>query len=333
MKILVLGGTVFLGRAFTEAALRAGHRVTHFNRGKTSAPDPRVETLLGDRTDAAALTAALRGREWDSVIDTSGYLPQVVRKSVELLRGAARHYVFVSSISVYAGPEFGEDGELSPPPDPVPEAMAMEHYGALKAMCEAEVSAAFGAKALILRPGLIVGPDDPTDRFTYWPARIARGGRVLAPGRAQRPVQFIDARDLAEWMVRLAERATGGTFNATGPTNGTSMRQLLAACRDVAANNAVLEWADDAFLLEHNVIPWTEMPLWVPEGDEKAGGLLDVPIGRARLNGLTFRPMGETIRATLVWHRTRPADHAWKAGMAADRETRLLQKLAATRRS
>jgi 2'-hydroxyisoflavone reductase len=211
--------------------------------------------------------------------------------------------------------------------------MAMEHYGALKAMCEAEVSAAFGAKALILRPGLIVGPDDPTDRFTYWPARIARGGRVLAPGRAQRPVQFIDARDLAEWMVRLAERATGGTFNATGPTNGTSMRQLLAACRDVAANNAVLEWADDAFLLEHNVIPWTEMPLWVPEGDEKAGGLLDVPIGRARLNGLTFRPMGETIRATLVWHRTRPADHAWKAGMAADRETRLLQKLAATRRS
>jgi 2'-hydroxyisoflavone reductase len=323
MRILILGGTVFLGRALTDAALAAGHRVTHFNRGKASAGDPRVETLRGDRTDAADLERASTGREWDSVIDTSGYLPQVVRRSVDALRAHTRHYTFVSSISVYAGPEYGEEGEVKPAPDPLPDAMTPETYGGLKALCEAVVNEAFGAKALVVRPGLIVGPHDPTDRFTYWPVRVARGGRVLAPGRPQRPVQFIDVRDLAEWMVRQVARGAGGTFNATGPAKSTTMRELLAACRDVASNNATFEWADEAFLLERKVAPWTELPLWVPEsgGD---GGMLDVPIGRARLAGLTFRPMIDTVRETLQWHRKRPPDTVLKAGMTEAREAEIL---------
>ncbi len=329
MRILILGGTVFVGRALTEAALEAKHTVTHINRGKTSVPDPRLETLLADRTDEAALRRAVEGRRWDAVMDTSGYLPQVVRRSVDALRERTPLYVFVSTISVYTGPEFGEDGAVAAPPDPLPDAPVPEHYGALKAMCESVVRAGFGARALIVRPGLIAGPNDPTDRFTYWPVRMARGGVVLSPGRPRRALQFIDVRDLAQWMVRLAARGEGGVFNATGPARSTTMREFLAACRDVAANDASLQWADDAFLLAQTVAPWSEMPLWVPETDDANNGFLDVPIGRARLAGLTFRPMAETIRDTLEWHRKRPADHAWKAGMAAEREARLLEQLRA----
>ena len=327
MRILLLGGTVFLGRAVTDAALAAGHRVTHFNRGQASGADPRVETLRGDRAEPSALDRAFAGRTWDAVIDTSGYLPQVVRRCVERLRASSPRYLFVSSISVYTGPEYGEDGAVAAPPDPLPEAMTPDHYGALKAMCEAVVREAYGARAIVVRPGLIAGPHDPTDRFTYWPVRIARGGRVLAPGRPQRPVQFIDVRDLAEWLVKLAVRGEGGTFNATGPAQATTMRELLAACRDVAANDATLEWADDAFLLAHEVAPWTGLPLWVPESDASHAGFLEVPIGRARLAGLALRPMAETIRDTLAWHRKRPDNVAPKAGLAAAREAELLAEL------
>ncbi|MGZ5063824.1 MAG: NAD-dependent epimerase/dehydratase family protein, partial [Usitatibacter sp.] len=214
MRILILGGTVFLGRALTDAALARGHRVTHFNRGRSSAPDARVETVTGDRTQSLE---ALAGREWDAVVDTSGYLPQVVGKSARALRDATRRYVFVSSISVYAGPGFAEDAAVQPPPDPLPDAMTMEAYGALKAACEGVVRESFGDRATLVRPGLIVGPHDPTDRFTWWPARVARGGRVAAPGRPSRTVQFIDVRDLARWMVELVQRGAAGTFNATGP--------------------------------------------------------------------------------------------------------------------
>ncbi|HEX7557660.1 MAG TPA: NAD-dependent epimerase/dehydratase family protein, partial [Usitatibacter sp.] len=298
MRILVLGGTVFLGRAITDAALARGHRVTHFNRGKSGAPDARVESVAGDRT--AGLDALL-GRSWDGVIDTSGYLPQVVRRSAEALRDATGRYAFVSSISVYGGPGFGEDDAVQPPPDPLPDAMTMETYGALKAACEGVVRGIFGERATIVRPGLIVGPHDPTDRFTWWPWRIARGGRVAAPGRAARAVQFIDVRDLARWMVGLLEREARGTFNATGPQGPLAMGRLLDACRSVSRSDASMEWIDEAFLAESGVKPWMEMPLWVPESDPHASGFMSVPIDRAIATGLAFTSLESTIADTLAW--------------------------------
>lgn len=322
MRLLILGGTVFLGRALTDAALAGGHHVTHLNRGKSSPPDARVETLTGDRTADLGLLA---GHEWDAVIDTSGYLPQVVKRSVDALRAASERYLFVSSISVYEGGEYGEDAQLAAPLDPVPEVMTMETYGALKAMCEGVVRKAFGDKATIVRPGLIVGPHDPTDRFTYWPVRIARGGRVVAPGRQQRRVQFIDVRDLASWMIRLLENRKSGTFNAAGPARRITMEEFLDACRAVARTGATLEWLDDDFLARHEVAPWKELPLWVPEESDEASGFLDVPLRRALLNGLTFRKLRETIADTLTWNETRAANREWKAGLAADREEALLK--------
>lgn len=324
MRILVLGGTVFVGRALTDAALARGHSVTHVNRGRSSPPDPRVESLRADRTDEAQLRAAVAGQRWDVVVDTSGYLPKFVDLSVKALRGTAARYAFVSTISVYGEHGFGEDDEIQPPPDPVPDAMTPETYGGLKGMCEAAVKEAHGEHALIVRPGLIVGPHDSTDRFTYWPHRIAHGGRILAPGRPGRRVQFIDVRDLAEWMVTQLERETGGTLNATGPAAGITMGGLLETCVATLSPGAELAWASEAFLLENGVVPWKEMPLWVPEKD---GGFMDVPIGRALATGLRFRPLAETIADTLAWSRSRPATHEWKAGLTAAREAELLAKL------
>jgi 2'-hydroxyisoflavone reductase len=322
MRILILGGTVFLGRALTDAALAAGHRVTHLNRGKSAAPDPRVETLIGDRT---ADLGVLAGHRWDAAIDTSGYLPQVVKRSVEALRGAAERYLFVSSISVYSGEGYDEEAAVEPPPDPVPDAMTMELYGALKAMCEDVVRAGFGDKATIVRPGLIVGPYDPTDRFTYWPVRIARGGRVLAPGRPSRTVQFIDVRDLAAWIVALLENRKAGTFNATGPAAPLTMEKFLDACRRASGSGAKLAWVDEPFLERQGVAPWKEMPLWVPEGDAETSGFLGVPLRRALANGLAFRPLAATIADTLAWNATRPPEREWKAGISAERERELLE--------
>ncbi len=321
MRILVLGGTVFLGRAITDAALARGHRVTHFNRGRSGAPDGRAETMTGDRTISLD---ALLGRTWDGVIDTSGYLPQVVRRSAEALRDATGRYVFVSSISVYAGPGFSEDDAVQPPPDPLPDAMTMEAYGALKTACEGVVRGIFGERATVVRPGLIVGPHDPTDRFTWWPWHVARGGRVAAPGRAARAVQFIDVRDLARWTVGLLEREARGTFNATGPRAPLPMSQLLDACRVVSRSDASVEWIDEAFLAESGVKPWMEMPLWVPESDPHASGFMSVPIDRALAAGLAFTSLESTIADTLAWSRTRPAGHEWKAGLAEEKERELL---------
>jgi 2'-hydroxyisoflavone reductase len=322
MRILILGGTVFVGKAITDAALAAGHDVTQLNRGKSSTPDPRVSTILGDRGDEATLAKA-RG-PWDAVIDTSGYLPQVVRKSARALRDLTGRYCFVSSISAYAGDSFAEDGPLAPALDHEPEAMTMERYGALKGMCEAAVRAELGEDALIVRPGLIVGPNDPTDRFTYWPVRVARGGRVAAPGRASRTVQFIDARDLARWMVALVERGPAGTYNATGPAAPIAMEKILHACREVSASDAAFDWIDEEFLHANNIAPWKDMPLWIPETDPHAAAFMAIPIQRARATGLVFRPLEETIADTLAWERTRPADRTWKAGLDPSREAGLL---------
>jgi 2'-hydroxyisoflavone reductase len=328
MRILILGGTVFVGRALTDAALQAGHHVTHLHRGKSAPPDARVETLTGDRTVDLEV---LEGRTWDAVIDTSGYLPQVVKRSVGALRKKTRRYAFVSSISVYRGDGYGEEAPVAPPPCPVPDAMTPETYGALKAMCEEAVRESFGDDALIVRPGLIVGPHDPTDRFTYWPVRVARGGRILAPGRRDRTLQFIDVRDLARWMIRLLERGTTGTFNATGPARKVTMEEFLDACQPgtgahpgAGREPATFEWRDDAFLRKHDVAPWKDLPMWIPDSDPKANGFLDVPIARALAAGLGFRPLRDTIVDTVAWSVSRPADREWKAGLTPERERALL---------
>jgi len=322
MRILVLGGTVFLGRALTDAALARRHHVTHLNRGRSAPADPRVATLRAGRA-SDGLAAVLAARRWDAVIDTSGYLPQVVARSVRALAGSGR-YLFVSSISAYGDEGYGEDAPLKPAPDPLPDAWTPETYGGLKAACEAEVSAAFADRALIVRPGLIVGPHDPTDRFTYWPARIARGGRVAAPGRPGRTVQFIDVRDLAAWMVAALEAGTAGTYNATGPATPVSMEVLLETCRAVAHGEAELAWLDEALLAAQGVVPWKDMPLWIPESDPHASGFMNVPIARAVNAGLAFRPLADTVADTLRWAAGERPDRPWQAGLDAQREKELL---------
>jgi 2'-hydroxyisoflavone reductase len=331
MRILVLGGTVFVGRAITDAALTAGHQVVHFNRGKSSPPDARVETIHGDRTQEP-FPATLTARAWDAVIDTSGYLPQVVEKSARALRDA-RRYLFVSSVSAYSGPDFREDGALKPPPDPLPDAMTPETYGGLKTACEAVVQSAFGSRSTIVRPGLIVGPHDPTDRFTYWPVRVARGGAVAAPGRPSRTVQFIDVRDLGEWIVKIVEAGVSGAFNATGPARPVPMSTLLETCREVSGSDARLEWVDEAVLERERVGPWKDMPLWIPETEPHVASFMDIPIDRAVATGLEHRPLARTIADTLEWARSRPATHAWQAGLDPQREAALLAATLAPGRS
>ena len=280
MRVLVLGGTRFLGRALVDAALARGHEVTLFNRGETH-PElfPEAEKLRGDRT---ADLSALEGRSWDAVLDVAGYVPKVVRRSAELLRDSGR-YVFVSSISVYEN--FDEPWDESGPIDELGDAPVDElasdysNYGPLKALCEAEVEAVFGDRALIVRPGLIVGPHDPTGRFTYWPHRLARGGELLAPSPPERLAQFIDVRDLAEWTIEAVERDLGGVFNAT--SEGIPWGELL--------EGANVTWVPDAFLQEHEVGEWMELPVWI------AGTGLRVDVSRILAEGLRTRPLADTL--------------------------------------
>ncbi len=292
MKLLVLGGTKFLGRHVVARALAEGHDVTTFTRGTTN-PElfPEAEHLHGDRDDGLD---ALRGGAWDGVVDTSGYVPRIVRQSAELLRGAVERYVFVSTISVYSEPE-----ELA---DPATEDVA-EHYGALKRACERVVEEIYGDRSARVRAGLIVGPYDPTDRFTYWPRRLAAGGDVLAPGDPGAPVQLVDARDLAAWLVRLALDGPGGTFDATGPAEPLTLGGLLEATRVALGSSASLVWVDEQAILDAGVQPWTELPLWLPGG---AGELMERDVSAARAAGLTFRPLAETVRDTEVWDRGEP---------------------------
>ena len=287
MKLLILGGTQFVGRAVAEAALAAGHELTLFHRGRTN-PGlfPGAEHVHGDRE---ADLSALAGRSWDAVVDTSGYEPHVVRASVEALRET--HYVFVSTISVYA--------DLTAGPDEQSTVHATgDGYGELKAACERELP----ADAQIVRPGLVVGPHDPTYRFTYWVDRIARGGDVVAPAPEERPVQLIDVRDLGEWLVRSAEARTSGIFNAVGPERELTMGAMLDACVSVSGSDARLHWLDPALLTEHGVSEWIGLPLWVHESDYR--GMLQTDNARAVAAGLTFRPVEETVRDTLAWIRS-----------------------------
>jgi 2'-hydroxyisoflavone reductase len=315
VRLLLLGGPRFLGRAVTDAALERGHALTFFNRGMTN-PDlyPDVERITGDRTGELG---GLAGREWDAVVDTCGYLPRVVRASAEALARSGL-YCFVSSVSVYADVSVptDEDSPVADLGDLPDDEVTGQSYGPLKALCEDVAREAFDERALVVRPGLIVGPHDPTGRFTYWPHRVARGGEVLAPGPPERPTQVIDVRDLGEWIVSLCENATSGTFNATHP--GASFAELLATCASVAGSDAEATWVTDDFLLEQEVGEWMELPLWLADPAYAAADRVDV--SRAIGAGLTFRPLAETVRGTLD-----DAETVEGVGLTAEREAALLE--------
>jgi 2'-hydroxyisoflavone reductase len=323
VKILVIGGTKFVGRHFVEAALSRGHELTLFTRGETN-PElfPETEKLRGNRDGNLE---ALHGRDWDAVLDTSGYVPRVVHQSVALLRDAVTHYTFVSSISAYASyagrPTEGDPRAVLDDPDTEE---ILPNYGGLKAACEQVVEAAFGERALIIRPGLIVGPHDPTGRFTYWPHRIARGGDVLAPEPRDKTVQFIDVRDLGDWIVRLVEERVAGDFNATGPVEPPTMEAFLDACRETIGPDARLVWVDPEFLREHDVGEWMDLPLWIGPLSPEFAGLLNADVSKAIAHGLTFRPLDDTIRATLA-----EAELKDEAGLKPERERELLAEWSA----
>jgi 2'-hydroxyisoflavone reductase len=328
MRILILGGTVFLGRALVDEALRRSHQLTLFNRGQSN-PGlyPLVERLTGDRK---VDLSALHGRRWDAVIDTCGYLPRVVKVSAEALAYSVEHYTFISTESVYASPLQPGIDELAPAgtlPDESVEEVTGKTYGPLKALCEQAVEAALPGRTLVVRPGLIVGPYDLSDRFTYWPYRVSQGGRVLAPGRPERGVQFIDVRDLAAWVISLVEAGETGIFNADGMPGTVNMQALLEACKSASESDAQFVWASDEFLVKNNVGAWKEMPLWIPETDPDAAGFFSISVDKALAAGLSYRPLFETISDTLAWARTRPADYTWRAGLSREREAHLLDLL------
>jgi 2'-hydroxyisoflavone reductase len=317
MKLLVLGGTKFLGRATVEAALQRGHDVTLFNRGRTN-PElfPEAEKLLGDRaTDLSALS----GQTWDAVVDTSAYVPQEARASAEVLANEDGYYLFVSSVSVYAelSQPVDEGSPLDEPREGQPVDRLLEdfsNYGALKVLCERAVAESFGGPTGIVRPGLIVGPHDPTGRFTYWPHRVARGGEILAPKPPESQVQFIDVRDLGEWVVHLCEQHVAGPFNAAN--RDVTWEALLDTCREVAGNDAKFVWVDEEFLIEEEVGQWMELPMWLHEDV----GIHATDVSRAVEAGLTFSPLAETVRGTLEH-----AETTKEAGLDPSRETELIE--------
>jgi len=327
MRILIIGGTRFVGRALVETALARGHQITLFNRGQSN-PDlyPDIETLHGDRDGDLDLLA---GKIWDAVIDTCGYIPRVVRQSAQLLKHAVDQYVFISTLSVYADssqPGLEESAPLAVMQDESIEEINGETYGPLKALCEAQVQNAYGDRALIFRPGLIVGPNDYTDRFPYWPWRAAQGGNILSPGRPQRPIQFIDARDMAEWVLTMVETQISGIFNVISPPGKWTMKQLLDTCVDVSGSQAHLVWVPDDFLLEHKVGAWMDMPFWIPESDPELAGFFAFDATKAQRAGLTYRNLEQTVRDTFDWVQSRPADHPRRAGIDRDTEQELLEK-------
>ena len=321
MDLLILGGTGFLGRYLVKAALGDGHRPTLFNRG-LSEPGlfPEVEKLEGDRDGDLS---ALRGRRWDAVIDTCGYVPRVVGASARILADAVDHYTFISSISVYSDDiALGADegAQVRELPDPTIEEVTGETYGGLKALCERAVEETMPGRVLNVRPGLISGPHDPTDRFTYWPRRVAADGEVLAPDHEERKVQYIDVRDLASWIVKMLEERRTGTFNAAGPDYELRMGRLLEECEVVAGAEPV--WVSEDFLEKKGVEPFTELPLWVPR---KYAAMLAVDCSKAIEAGFAFRPLSETIEDVLDWDRATGAGREPAAGLRPEREQELLR--------
>ena len=314
----MLGGTKFLGRATVDSALARGHEVTLFNRGQTNADlYTEVEKIHGDREHDLA---SLAGRTWDAVVDTSGYVPGVVRASAEQLVDSTGFYVFVSSVSVYAdrSKTLVEKDALEKLGDMPTDRLLEDYsnYGALKALAEAAVAETYPDAHANVRPGLIVGPHDPTGRFTYWPHRVARGGDVAAPAPPDDRVQFIDVRDLADWMVGLCERHESGAFNAVNA--GVSWSELLESSREVSNSDARLVWIDGEFLLEQGIEQWMGLPMWIKDESEK--GLHRIDTTRAQHTGLALRPLAETIQATLEL-----AERTDAAGLSPEREAQILQ--------
>lgn len=335
LRILILGGTGFTGPQQVRYALARGHKLTLFNRGRRPKEWPgEVEELAGDRETGDL--QALAGREWDVCIDNPTSLPSWVRDAGRVLAGKVKHYVFISSISAYADMQRPGRDESAPlarytGADAMKETRATlvanieQLYGPLKAACEAEAEKQFPGMTTVIRPTLIVGPLDDTDRFTYWPVRIARGGEVLAPPAAD-PVQIIDARDLAEWTIRVVEQRALGAFNGAGPDYPLSVAEMLHGIHAATGSDARFAFADAAFLAAQKVSPWGDLPAWVPAGGPE-GGLSAVSNARARAAGLTFRPLAVTVADTLAWFRTLPAERQAKlrAGLPADREAEVLK--------
>jgi 2'-hydroxyisoflavone reductase len=338
-RLLILGGTGFIGPHMVRYAIERGHEVSIFTRGRRDPDLPQgVEQLVGDRNDDHA---ALVGRSWDVVLDNNAQDYRWVQKSTALLADATEQYLFVSSISAYALEGFGwanadrvmaeplvdEDYPRIEPPegwrdgDDAP-------YGLMKTLSENIVHAAFPGRATVVRPGLIVGPGDTTDRFTYWPVRLDEGGEVLAPGNPDHANQVIDQRDLTEWIVRLAENGTTGDFNATGPAERMSMGSMLGRISSVIETAHELTWVPESFLEAQGVAPWSDLPAWIP-GDP----LMFVDVRDAVAAGLTFRPLAETSRDLLAWDRTRPAEERAnrRFGMSRAREREVLAAWRATR--
>lgn len=335
MRILILGGTGFTGPFQVKYALSRGHKVTVFNRGKTHPGElpKEAEQLLGDRNGQLD---ALKNRKWDVCIDIPTTLPVWVRDAAQILKGNVDRYVFISTISVFSDvskPNMDESGPLAEykGPDAMAETQAtvranMMLYGQLKALSEKEAEKWFPGKALIIRPGLIAGPGDESDRFTYWPVRVEKGGEVLAPGTPNDPVQFIDARDLAEWTIRMVEQGTVGTFNATGPAYKLTMGKMLDEIKAATKSNAKFTWADADFLRAQKVRAWLDMPTWVPPRGDSIG-FSQINIQKALSKGLTFRSIGDTTVATLEWFKKQPAERQakLKAGLTPERETAVLE--------
>jgi len=338
MKLLILGGTRFLGRHLVAAAQTRGHEVTLFNRGNYSTEDlGAVEIIKGDRHTELH---KLHGRRWDAVVDTSGHLPRAVRAAAEVLAESVDRYVFISFQNAYKDVSVPGIDETYPlatlTTEQLDRANAIdtsgqpsygELYGRLKAVCEQAAEEVMPNRVLIIRPGLIVGPHDYTDRFTYWPVRVARGGEVLAPGRPDRFIQFIDVRDLAEWTISMIEHQAAGAYNAHGVPNSLTMQKLLEECRSVSGSEAQFTWINEDFLLQENVAAWSELPLWLPEeAAPHLKGFMFISPDKAVAAGLKFRPLPDTIRDILTWRQTNRPNDELKAGLDRDKERALLYK-------
>lgn len=327
MRILILGGTVFVGRALVRAAQQQGHEVTILSRGR-SGPDPEgVRVLRGDRDRPDGLQS-LGDETFDAVVDTSSHFVSRVRAAVQELRERTGRYVFISTVSVYR--DFSELGvtEESPTYEPVwsqEQEQDLANYGGLNVACEQVVRDAMAEQALVVRPGLVVGDHDSSDRFGYWPARMVREGTVLAPGTPERPVQLIDVHDLADFVVRAMSAGRSGVYNAVGPRERLTMGELLRACHQHLGSRAELEWVDDGFLMQRGVQPFLDLPLWIPDEPEDVG-FSAVDGSRAVAAGLTHRPLGDTIEAALRTERRLGLDRERRAGLNPDRERALLEE-------
>lgn len=341
LRILILGGTGFTGPFQVRYALSRGHKVTVFNRGRTHPGElpKEAEQLLGDRNGQLD---ALKGRTWDVVIDNPATLPIWVRDAAQILKGNAERYVFISSISVYADTSKQGMDETAPlakytGPDAMKETNATMRasnfalFGPLKAQSEAEAEKWFPGKSLLIRPGYIVGPGDESDRFTYWPVRVERGGEVLAPGTPSDPIQIIDARDLAEWTIRMVEQGTVGAFNAVGPKTRLGIGRMLSDMKKTTNSDARFTWVDDDFLKAQKIID--DIPIWTSTKGPEIG-YSTMNINKALSHGLTFRPLSDTTKATLEWFRKQTPERQSKmrAGIKAQREAEVLAAWHASRK-